>query len=803
MSPGMIPAPRLVSWSVALTSAAVIAFQLVVMQLLAVSQWHHFAYMVISTALLGFGAAGTALVLLREPLKRHYAIALPLLYAGSAVTMAATVWLSGVFGDFDTFLLFFDPGQAGLLLFLYLVYALPFFFAGLAITLVFYREVDRIGSLYFANMAGSGAGAVLVLGLLWVLPPERLSAVLALFPLLAAWITRPASVPKGLAAAIASAALLVPVIGFVNPSVPQPSEYKPIHAALLLPGAEVIHSASSPHGLLQVVRADAQRFAPSLSLQYRDEPPVCDVMFNNGEYYGTLLGRGETDGAHLLDHTTRGLPYAVRDPQSVLVLEAATGHDVSHALSHGAARITAVEPHRQANRLLRDRHPEWIDAIYRDPAVSLHGTTVRSHLSRRGGHEHDLIVLPTLGAFGGTSGVYALREQYGLTLEAFGAMWEALGQQGMIAVTVWQDEPPRKPLRLLATWRALLEQEGVADMPAHVVAVRSWGTTTYLLSRTPFSAAERERIRGFARTLAFDPLLLQDVQPGERDRFNRLADRSFLEHLDTLLHGDPAALFDDYLFDVRPATDDRPFFGQFLRVSSLPELRAIYGARELPYLELGLVLATVTLLQIALVAVILIVLPLFRVGWKGTRRRWTLLYFSGTGIGFMFFEIVLIQKLVLTLGQPVYATAAVLATLLVCSGAGSLASSRISATRRNLAVTGLAIAGLVLLYAHLLMPALDLSMSWPPVAKAAAVFLLLAPPAFLMGMMFPLGLRRLAGSDETHIPWACGIDSCLSVSATALATLIALGAGFAFVMQGAAAAYVVVALASLRLGRAV
>lgn len=799
----MTPAPRRVSWSVALTSAAVIAFQLVVMQLLAISQWHHFAYMVISTALLGFGAAGTVLVLLREPLKRHYATALPLLYAASAVTMAATAWLSGVFGDFDTFLLFFDPGQAGLLLFLYLVYALPFFFAGLAITLVFYREVERIGSLYFANMAGSGAGAVLVLALLWALPPERLSAALALAPLLAAWITRPRSVPRAMTAAVVSAVLLVPVIGLVNPSVPQPSEYKPIHAALLLPGAEVIHSASSPYGLLQVVRADAQRFAPSLSLRYREEPPVRDVMFNNGEYYGTLLGRAGTDAAHLLDHTTRGLPYAVRDPRSVLVLEAATGHDVSHALGHGAARITAVEPHRQANRLLRDRHPEWIDSIYRDPAVSLEGTTVRSHLARRGGHEYDLIVLPTLGAFGGTSGVYALREQYGLTLEAFGAAWDALGERGMIAVTVWQDEPPRKPLRLLATWRALLEQKGVADMPAQVVAVRSWGTTTYLLSRTPFSGAERGRIREFARALAFDPLLLEDVQPGERDRFNRLPDPSFLEHLDTLLHGDPAALVDDYLFDIRPATDDRPFFGQFLRASSVPELQAVYGTRELPYLELGLVLAVVTLLQIVLAALILILLPLARVGWQGTRRRWTLLYFSATGIGFMFFEIVLIQKLVLYLGPPVYATAAVLATLLVCSGAGSLLSSRIAATRRNLVFTGSVIAGLILLYAYWLMPLLELSMSWPMAAKAAVVFLLLAPPASLMGMMFPFGLRRLAGSDETHIPWACGIDSCLSVSATALATLIALGAGFVFVMQGAAAAYGVVALASLRLGRMV
>ncbi|WP_083499460.1 spermidine synthase-like protein [Thioalkalivibrio nitratireducens] len=798
----MSPAPRFVSWSVALASAAVIAFQLVVMQLLAVSQWHHFAYMVISTALLGFGAAGTTLVLLREPLKRHYATALPLLYVATAVTMAATVWLSGVFGDFDTFLLFFEPGQVGLLVFLYLVYALPFFFAGLAITLVFYREVERIGWLYFANMAGSGAGAVLVLGLLWALPPERLSAVLALAPLLAAWITRPRSVPKAAAVAVASAALLVPLIGLVNPAGPQPSEYKPIHAALLLPGAEVIHSASSPYGLLQVVRADAQRFAPSLSLQYRDEPPVRDVMFNNGEYYGTLLGRAGTGGVYLLDHTTRGLSYAVRDPESVLVLEAGAGEDVAHALGHGAATITAVEPHRQANRLLRDRYPEWIDSIYRDPAVTLQGTTVRSYLARRVAQDYDLIVLPTLGAFGGTSGVYALREQYGLTLEAFLAMWDALGERGMIAVTVWQDEPPRKPLRLLATWRTLLEREGIGHAPAHVAAVRSWGTTTYLLSRTAFSATERGHIREFAQNLAFDLLLLEDVQSGERDRFNRLPDRSFLEHVDILLHGDPAALFDNYLFDIGPATDDRPFFGQFIRLSGILELQAIYGTRELPYMELGLVLAAVTLLQIVLAAVILIVLPLFRVGWQGTRRRWTLLYFSATGIGFMFFEIVLIQKLVLYLGQPVYATAAVLGTLLVCSGVGSLLSSRIAATRRNLVVTGVAIAGLILVYAHGLMPVLELSMSAPMTARAVVVFLLLAPPAVLMGMMFPFGLRRLAGSDETHIPWACGIDSCLSVSATALATLIALGTGLAFVMQGAAVAYLVVALASLRLGRA-
>jgi hypothetical protein len=366
---------------------------------------------------------------------------------------------------------------------------------------------------------------------------------------------------------------------------------------------------------------------------------------------------------------------------------------------------------------------------------------------------------------------------------------------------VWEDQPPRKTLRLLSSLRATLAEQGVDDPGAHLAAVRSWGTATYLLSRSPWTPERVERIRGFARDLGFDPLILPGLEPEERDRLHGLPDPGYLDMVEALVSGDPRPLIANYPFDLRPVTDDRPFFGHFLRWSGMPELYRIYGARELPYLELGFVLGVVTFVQIALAAFVLILLPLFRVGWAGTRRRWTFLYFAGTGMGFMLFEIVLIQKLVLYLGQPVYATAAVLTTLLICSGAGSLASSRLAATGRALALTGLAIMGLILLYGQGLMPLLEQSMSWPLPARAATVFLLLAPPAVVMGMMFPLGLRRLAGSDESHIPWACGIDSSLSVAATALATLVALEAGFGTVMLLAAGAYAVVAFAGTRLGR--
>lgn len=797
MSPARIPL------AVGCASVAVIAFQLVLMQLLAIAQWHHFAYMVISMALLGFGAAGTVLVLARDLLERHYALAVPALFLAAGAAMASTSWLVGIAGDFDAFLLFLDRGQFGLLLCYYLACSLPFFFAGLAVTLVFYREVARIGTLYFANLVGSGAGAVLVIGLLWLLPPTRLAGLLAGLLLLAAWLSRPSPASRGLPPVAWLAALLLVATSIVLPGAPAASEYKAIHGALQLPGARVVHRASSPHGLVEVVSADAQRFAPALSLRFRGEPPARDVLFNDGEYFGTLLGKGATRDGHILDYTTRALPYALRSPAHVLVLGAATGNDVSHALSHGAARIDAVEPHRQVNQLLRTRQPGWIDGLYLDPAVTLHGSSVRAFLGRPGGARPDLVVLPVLGTFGGSAGVHALQEQYHLTLEAFLAMWAMLDDEGMIAVTLWHEDPPRASLKLLATWRQLLDAQGIDQRAAHVVAVRGWGTMTFLLSKSPFHASERERLREFGRALAFDPLLLEDLRPDERERYNRVGNDAWFTALDTLLAGAPEVLHQHYPFDLRPVTDDRPFFNHFMRLKDISRLIEKFGARQLPYLELGFVLAVFTLVQIALAAVLLIVLPLFRIGWAGTRRRWTLAYFAGLGIGFMFFEIVLIQKLVLYLDQPVYAAATVLATLLVCSGAGSWFSARRAASGRTLACTALLVAALIVLYTFGLRPVLHLSMGWPLAAKAAGMFLLLAPPAFFMGMMFPFGLRRLSAAHARQIPWACAIDSSLSVSATALATVLALEAGFTVVMLIAATAYLLAALAGPRLGASV
>lgn len=63
---GALSYHRRLMGAAALISAALIAYQVAIIQLLSYVQWHHYANMVISIALLGFGAAGTFMTLLQK-----------------------------------------------------------------------------------------------------------------------------------------------------------------------------------------------------------------------------------------------------------------------------------------------------------------------------------------------------------------------------------------------------------------------------------------------------------------------------------------------------------------------------------------------------------------------------------------------------------------------------------------------------------------------------------------------------------------------------------------------------------------
>ena len=165
------------------------------------------------------------------------------------------------------------------------------------------------------------------------------------------------------------------------------------------------------------------------------------------------------------------------------------------------------------------------------------------------------------------------------------------------------------------------------------------------------------------------------------------------------------------------------------------------------------------------------------------------LYFAAIGFGFMFVEIAFIQKFVLLLGHPLFATPLVLASFLLFAGVGSLASERLS-----LQAIHWPFAAIVVLAALYLV-------GWPwvfnelgavgVVWQIAASVVLIAPLAIAMGMPLPLGLRRVAATADDWIPWAWAVNGCASVAGAVLAMLIALHMGFVVLIMAALALYLV------------
>ena len=213
-------------------------------------------------------------------------------------------------------------------------------------------------------------------------------------------------------------------------------------------------------------------------------------------------------------------------------------------------------------------------------------------------------------------------------------------------------------------------------------------------------------------------------------------------------------------------------------------------------IELGSLVLVVTLLLTTLAAVVLILLPLARIGWRGGGRAATVGYFGALGLGYMLIEIALIHRFVFYLGHPVHAAAMVISTLLIASGLGSAASERLSVQRLTPRRAAGAVVMLLVIYIGLLGPLLHATITLATAARIVLSLVLLFPLGFCLGLPFPLGLGALHQRQPEAVPWAWGINGCLSVVGGSLATLIAILAGFNAVLFAAALAYALAGLSA-------
>ncbi|MGB5287824.1 MAG: hypothetical protein WBN42_04995, partial [Ignavibacteriaceae bacterium] len=798
-----------VALSVSLLSVSIIAFQLSLIQILSIVQWYHFAYMVISIALLGFGAAGTTLSLARGFLIEKAELILPGLMILSGLTMAVSVSAAQAEAiRFDSYLLFADYTHVWKLIITYLLFFIPFFLGALAIGIVFIKHIDKIGTLYFANMAGSGLGGVLAIYLMWIFLPEKLPAVIAGLAFLSGIIIVTKEQRNGFTIIVS---LTVAVLSFfyISPSKLILSEYKSLSRTLTLPDSKIISRESSPFGLIDIVSTPYLRYAPGLSIKYPGVVSVENAVFKNGEWVGPLISTKD-DSLNYLFHTTEHISFVTGKRRNVLILGAGTGRLVKTALLNNAESITSVEPNKAIINLLEDEFADKVDSLFQNKSVRIRNNSPRTFLLSTH-QKFDLISLPVIDAFGGSAGMTALQEQYLLTTESFCEMLSALNYNGAVSVTTYIDYPYRNPLKILATIVEALDGRKIDNPARHVTAIKNWNTITFLIKKDSFNSEERNLIGDFCSRMNFDPLILAGISATEREKYNKLQDTTIYSMIDKILHSreERQKLYNEYPFNIKPATDNQPYFSQFLQWNTIPLLADLFGNQSVPFFEVGYLILYLTFIQITVLAIVLIIIPLFRIGFKGsntptpssfgrTSKIRTLAYFSGLGLGYMFIEIILIQRFTLYFGNVIYAAALVVCLMLVSSGFGSLVSQKISPKPYRIILIVSFIIVSLLIYSLFLSGWLKTTIGFSLTVKIILSFLLIAPPAFFMGMPFPMGLKLLSSRDSVQVPWAWGINGVFSVVSAVLAVIIAVELGFIWVMVFAIGAYSMVLISKMK-----
>lgn len=796
--------------ALALLSASALGYEVLLVRLLSIIQWHHFAYMMISVALLGYGAAGTAVALARPVLAPRFHgvfIGGALLFGLSAIacfSLAQHV-------PFNPLEILWDPGQLARLLWIYLLLFVPFFCAALCICLTFTCFQEQIHRIYAFDILGAGMGSLAIVAALFVLTPVDALRLLGGSGI-AAGALACGRRQRWLAALLLALAVALPA------GVPgrwialSPSEYKELSQTLRIKDARAIAQTWSPLGLLTVVDSPTipLRHAPGLSLNATQEPPAQLAIFTDGDGL-SVLNRydGRREPLAYLDYLTSALPYHLLRQPRVLVLGSGAGADVLQAIYHGASAVDAIELNPQVIDLVQRRFADFSGKPYSAPNVRVLIGEARGLVASRS-EPYDLIQIALLDSFGTASGgLHALSENYLYTVEAFEEYLRHLAPGGLLAITRWVTLPPRDIPRLLATAAAAIERDGQASAARRIVMIRGWKTATLLVSNRDFSAAGIAALRAFCRERSFDLAYYPGMTEAQANRYNLLDQPWFFDAAQALLSGERAEFLARYKFDVRPVTDDRPYFFHFFKWRSLPELLALKAQGGLSMLEWGYPVLIATLLQAGVAAVLLILLPLWLARRRQRRSRNAALarfelrvvsYFAAIGFAFMFVEIAFIQKFTLFLSHPLYSVAVTLSAFLIFAGLGSRYSGRRQAGtgggfRHPLARPVLAICMFALLYLIVLPPLFQLLAPVSTVVRFAVCAALVAPLAFAMGMPFPLGLRRVSARAEALVPIAWGVNACASVVAAVLATLLAIHLGFTVVLLLALLVYLAAAVA--------
>jgi predicted membrane-bound spermidine synthase len=840
----LAPSPSLYL-SVALIAGAVIALQIGIMRIFSVGSWAHFGSLVVSLAMLGFGLTSAIMCVTTAWFDRHWrVVAATALALFGPLAVAANLLAQQL--PFNAIFLVSDPMQKWRLAANFMLYMLPFLAGAFFLGTVFLKAQKIFGRVYFADLTGAGLCGLAFLLAMYVMVPDNLIIVPLILWLLGCvlWLIatgRPGHLIALAALAVVTIAAHFALPAWLNVSKLAVSDYKGVAYARKFPDSQRIYESASPFGYLEVYSSSYLHFAPGLSDNAAFNLPKMPAnaylgMYIDGDGPIGIIRDLPPEETAYYRFLPMIYPYLIKDRPDTFVVQFGGGISTSVALRSGSDTVTVAEGNPavlnafRTDKGLRD----FTGDILNNPKIRVIGYDGRLYLAYTS-NRYDVIDLSLADSAGlSNPGGFAIVEKFSYTREAMLSYMRALKDGGILSVTLWnKEEPPKSVLKLYATMAGAareLDPERVAD--SFFVASSYLSTATVLFKRGGFNEAEIEKLRAHTRAMSFDEIYYKGFVYDDKQTLRVLDDyhkqifatgdeTEFSEPpVDTtpgeappeqaptavpattmgqlawhrLINGGWDEVASAYVFDTRLLTNNRPYFAAYVKPS---DLHRVTDRLELFQDEWGYLLIWATLAIACLTSLSLVILPVI-FGWRtifshNPGKFRTIIYFACLGAGYIMVEVGLISEFILALSNATVSASILITGMLVFSGLGSFVSERFLDRARDVMPKVFVVIGAILIiYGLVLDRVLDFIGTFPYPVRLLLCFVLVFPPAFLMGFPMPTAMTTLGRLGKQHMfLWAWGINGCFSVIGAALVPILATSFGLTAVLWVAGIAYLI------------
>lgn len=431
------------------------------------------------------------------------------------------------------------------------------------------------------------------------------------------------------------------------------------------------------------------------------------------------------------------IPFVVRESlNTVLIAGSGGGIDVQRALLFEADKIVATEINPLIIELAKKYSNPQSYAYDFDNVRLVIGDTRR--FMEGSDEKFDLIFNIKSGEYGEAG--LNLSEglpQYLRTVEAYRAYLDHLSPQGILVASA------KEGMGSTAVASFALREKGLSPN-GRIVLIKDTESNEYLqlVKNEEFTPDELLAIEKEATARGFNEIIF---------------------------FGDKEAV--TFLSKKGVPTDNRPYFKIFDKESDYFSLLFTLPKNLLIMLGIAIFTSIVAFLTISF---------LKTVGISGKTRLALCGYFSALGIGFMLFELTLIHKFHLFLANPTYAMAVTLPAVLLFGGLGSMSSRKLNLENPSSIILKIIVGFVLIVVIYILFLNQIFSELLPlSLEKRIGISItLISLPSFLLGMLFPIGLRIADQVARSLIPMLWGINSIVSILGGVGATVLSIMFGF-------------------------